>query len=150
MLIGALLDLGDVIEFSWLLLPFFWSIAGCLEMVGSLPERHLESDKTVMYGGDTLRSKLSLDEGQSKWSSVQQLSMSSEVPKESKRPEKKLFFYLRFRSTLLLQPYHTVRNLHFLSKNSILTKPRNPQHFHEFFTKIFFDNFFREIKVVNS
>ncbi len=29
---------------------------------------------------------------------------------------------------------HTVRNLHFLSKNSILTKPR---HFHEFFTQIF-------------
>ena len=27
--------------------------------------------------------------------------------------------------------WHTVRNLHFLSKNSILT---NPQHFHEFFT----------------
>ena len=35
----------------------------------------------------------------------------------------------------------------FLSKNSILTKP---QHFHEFFTQNFFDNFSREIKVVNS
>ena len=26
----------------------------------------------------------------------------------------------------------------------------NPQHFHEFFTQYFFDNFSREIKVVNS
>ena len=34
-----------------------------------------------------------------------------------------------------------------LSKNSNLT---NPQHFHEFFTQIFFGNFSREIKVVNS
>ena len=31
-------------------------------------------------------------------------------------------------------------NLHFLTK---------PQHFHEFFIQIFFDNFSREIKVVN-
>ena len=29
-------------------------------------------------------------------------------------------------------------------------KSANPQHFHEFFTKNFFDNFSREIKVVNS
>ena len=42
---------------------------------------------------------------------------------------------------------HTVRKVKFLSKNSILTKP---QPFHEFFTQIFFDNFSREIKVVNS
>ena len=35
----------------------------------------------------------------------------------------------------------------FCPKNSILTKP---QHFHEFFTQISFDNFSREIKVVNS
>ena len=42
---------------------------------------------------------------------------------------------------------HTIRKVKFLSKNSILT---NPQHFHEFFTQIFFDNFSREIKVVNS
>ena len=41
----------------------------------------------------------------------------------------------------------TIRKVKFLSKNSILTKP---QHFHEFFTQIFFDNFSREIKVVNS
>ena len=34
-----------------------------------------------------------------------------------------------------------------MSKNSILTKP---QHFHEFFTYFFFDNFSREIKVVNG
>ena len=33
------------------------------------------------------------------------------------------------------------------SKNSILTKP---QHFHEIFHPIFFDNFSREIKVVHS
>ena len=39
---------------------------------------------------------------------------------------------------------HTLRKVKFLSKNSILT---NPQHFHEFFTQIFFDNFSREIKV---
>ena len=42
---------------------------------------------------------------------------------------------------------HTIRKVKFLSKNSILTKA---QHFHEFFTQIFFDNFSREIKVVNS
>ena len=29
-------------------------------------------------------------------------------------------------------------------------KKANRQHFHEFFTQIFFDNFYREIKVVNS
>ena len=43
--------------------------------------------------------------------------------------------------------YHTIRKVKFLSKNSILTKP---QHFHEFFAQFFFDNFSREIKVVNS
>ena len=42
---------------------------------------------------------------------------------------------------------HTIRKVKFLSKNSILTKP---QHFHEFFIQFFFDNFSREIKVVNS
>ena len=42
---------------------------------------------------------------------------------------------------------HTIRKVKFLSKNSILTKP---QHFHKFFTQIFFGNFSREIKVVNS
>ena len=41
----------------------------------------------------------------------------------------------------------TIRKVKFLSKNSILTKP---QHFREFFTQIFFDNFSHEIKVVNS
>ena len=29
-------------------------------------------------------------------------------------------------------------------------KSANPQHFHEFFTQNFFDNFSREVKVVNS
>ena len=43
--------------------------------------------------------------------------------------------------------FHTIRKVKFLSKNSILTKPR---HFHEFFTQIYFDNFSCEIKVVNS
>ena len=42
---------------------------------------------------------------------------------------------------------HTIRKVKFPSKNSILTKP---QHFHEFFIQFFFDNFSREIKVVNS
>ena len=42
---------------------------------------------------------------------------------------------------------HTILKVKFLSKNSILTKP---QHFHEIFTQNFFDNFSREIKVVNS
>ena len=42
---------------------------------------------------------------------------------------------------------HTIQKVKFLSKNSILTKL---QHFHEFFNQIFFDNFSREIKVVNS
>ena len=43
--------------------------------------------------------------------------------------------------------HHTIIKVKFLSKNSILT---NPQHFHEFFTQNIFDNFSREIKVVNS
>ena len=34
---------------------------------------------------------------------------------------------------------HTIRKVKFLSKNSILTKP---QHFHEFFSQIFFWQFF--------
>ena len=42
---------------------------------------------------------------------------------------------------------HTVWKVKFLSKKPILTKP---QHFHEFFTKNCFDNFSREIKVVNN
>ena len=42
---------------------------------------------------------------------------------------------------------HTIRKVKFLSKNSILTKP---EHFHEFFIPNFFDNFSREIKVINS
>ena len=41
----------------------------------------------------------------------------------------------------------TIRKVKFLSKNSVLTQP---QHIHEFFNQIFFDNFFREIKVVKS
>ena len=72
---------------------------------------------------------------------------------------------------------HTIRKVKFLSKNSIMTKnptfsrvfhpnffwqfflwnqscqllkSSKPKHFHEFFTQIFFDNFSREIKVVNS
>ena len=45
------------------------------------------------------------------------------------------------------QREHTILKVKFLSKNSILTKP---QHFHEFFTQNDFDNFSREIKVVNS
>ena len=43
---------------------------------------------------------------------------------------------------------HTIRKVKFLSKNSILTK--NPTFSREFFTQNFFDNFSREIKVVNS
>ena len=42
---------------------------------------------------------------------------------------------------------HIVEKVNFLFKNSILTKV---QHFHEFFSQFFFDNFSREIKVVNS
>ena len=45
---------------------------------------------------------------------------------------------------------HIIRKVKFLSKNSILTKTPKPQHFHEFFTQFFFDNFSREINVVNS
>ena len=41
--------------------------------------------------------------------------------------------------------FDTLFKISILSKNSIST---NPQHFHEFFTKIF-DNFSREIKVVS-
>ena len=57
---------------------------------------------------------------------------------------------LNFITTQILEKIgeiHTILKFKFLSKNSILTKP---QHFHEFFTQIFFDNFSREIKVVNS
>ena len=42
---------------------------------------------------------------------------------------------------------HIIQKVKFLSKNSILTKP---EHFHEIFIQNFFDNFSREIKVVNS
>ena len=49
----------------------------------------------------------------------------------------------RFYAVTLLHT-HTILKVKFLSKNSILTKT---QHFHEFFTQIFFDNFSREIKV---
>ena len=38
----------------------------------------------------------------------------------------------------------------FLGKSKLTLKSANPQHFHEFFTQNFFDNFSREIKVVNS
>ena len=49
---------------------------------------------------------------------------------------------------LLRLPHMNIfRKVKLLSKNSILTKP---QYFHEFFTQLFFDNFSREIKVVNS
>ena len=49
-------------------------------------------------------------------------------------------------------PVQVVTVTHYLKsqifvKKSILTKP---QHFHGFFTKFFFDNFSREIEVVNS
>ena len=49
-------------------------------------------------------------------------------------------------SKLRRESAHTILKVKFLSKNSILTKP---QHFHEFFTPNDFDNFSREIKVVN-
>ena len=58
--------------------------------------------------------------------------------------EKTPFFGAKFEFIYLL---HTILKVKFLSKNSILTKK---QHFHEFFTQFFFDNFSREIKVVNS
>ena len=60
---------------------------------------------------------------------------------------------------------HTVRKVKFLSKKKNFDKTlqffsanqscqqlksANPQHFHEFFAQNFFDNFSREIKVVNS
>ena len=49
---------------------------------------------------------------------------------------------------LLRLPHMNIfRKVKLLSKNSILTKP---QYFHEFFIQNFFDNFSREIKVVNS
>ena len=49
-------------------------------------------------------------------------------------------FIFRDISIFLWGAAHTIRKVKFLSKNSILTKP---QHFHEFFTQIFFDNFSR-------
>ena len=44
------------------------------------------------------------------------------------------------------------KTLQFFSGNQSYQqlKCANPQYFHEFFTPIFFDNFSREIKVVNS
>ena len=53
----------------------------------------------------------------------------------------------KFIKSCLQSSKHTILKVKFLSKNSILTKP---QHFHKFFTQNFFDNFSREIKVVNS
>ena len=42
---------------------------------------------------------------------------------------------------------HTMIKVKFLSKNSILTKP---QHFHEFFTQIFFDKFLVKSKLLTA
>ena len=64
-----------------------------------------------------------------------------------KREEINIELSFKITHFFALQVKHTIRKVNFLSKNSILTKP---QHFHEFFTQIFFDNFSREIKVVNS
>ena len=88
-----------------------------------------------------------------------------------------LYFWIFCAKNHTILVLHTIRKVKFLSKNSILTKP---QHFHEFFTQFFltiflvksklsttkkcksptfsqvfhqfffFDNFSREIKVVNS
>ena len=48
---------------------------------------------------------------------------------------------------------HTIPKVKFVSKNSIQScqqlKSANPQHFHQFLIQKFFDNFSREIKVVN-
>ena len=54
------------------------------------------------------------------------------------------FFLQLLKSSLVLCPYfsigsHTILKVKFLSKNSILNKP---QHFREFFTQIFFWQFF--------
>ena len=43
--------------------------------------------------------------------------------------------------------FHTILKIKFLSENSILTKL---QYFHKFFTPNFFDNFSREIRLINS
>ena len=53
----------------------------------------------------------------------------------------------KFQVIFLSAVLHTIRKVKFLSKNSIMTKP---QHFHGVFTQIFFDNFSRLFKVVNS
>jgi len=60
------------------------------------------------------------------------------IVKKNRQNTSSHFYFTRF--------FHSIRKVK-MSKNSILTRP---QHFHKFFTQNFFDNFSREIKVVNS
>ena len=60
---------------------------------------------------------------------------------------KKLVKLIKICAELLECTLFEFRKVKFLSKNSILRKPQN---FYEFFTQKFFDNFSREIKIVNS
>ena len=83
-------DFGDEDAFSWLDFLCCCSAFFLLpsnEMLGSLPDLVLDSDKTSKNGGETFRSKL-LSEGQSNSSELLHCNVpaSSEVPNESKRP----------------------------------------------------------------
>ena len=83
-------DFGDEDAFSWLDFLCCCSAFFLLpsnEMLGSLPDLVLDSDKTSKNGGETFRSKL-LSEGQSNSSELLHCKVppSSEVPNESNRP----------------------------------------------------------------
>ena len=71
-------------------------------------------------------------------------------PRRDEENGKNYFFVSQVNNAPIIQMFE-IRTLleqsNFWFKNSILTKPK---HFHEFFTRIVFDNFSRAIKVVNN
>ena len=102
-------------------------------------EQFLWKPATYIYDLKKLRYSKSLQNDKIHFCKVQQISEKTVQVTISDRFEVILQF--------VFSQKQTFRKVKFLSKNSILTKP---QHFHDFFTQIFFDNFSREIKVVNS
>ena len=121
---------------------FFLGFADFLDCVCAMP--YLQNSKTTSifqsWNEDYLCLKVSLKglKSYSKHRSIRGHQQSFLI---------RFVYFMVFENILGSDLLHTIRKVKFLSKKSILTKP---QHFHEFFTQIFFDNFSREIKVVNS
>ena len=87
------------------------------------------------------------------WNALQYFSLygPNDSPK-SKYVQNFLLFTNYLKRQIFVQKLNFDKILQFFSGNQSCQqlKGANPQHFHEFFTQIFFDNFSREIKVVNS